>query len=287
MSDEIGPAPVADNPTEAAPTPAEPAPAESNWVTNIQDADLRGWAEGKHFHEASPEQALKSHMHLEKLFTADKAGHTVRVLTDSSTPEEVNEFYTKLGRPEEASGYDLAVPEGADGAFAEAAAAKFHELGLTSKQASELGDWWNGQASGAVEQTTADYEAGVANDTAELRKEWGAAYDKNISAAKAAASEFGLDATQVDGMEKALGFGGLMRFMQNIGSKLGEDIVEGTDANTGSEVLTPAAAKQKMNELQADPQWTEAFFGGREHPGHADAVFRKEQLAKLISGVAA
>ena len=87
-------------------------------------------------------------------------------------------------------------------------------------------------------------------------------------------------------MEKALGFGGLMRFMNTIGSKLGEDTVDSPETNTGSELLTPEAAQQKMNQLKADPAWAEAFFGGKEHPGHADAVFRKEQLSKLISGVA-
>lgn len=256
---------------------------ETNWVTSIEDADIRGFAESKGFQDATPADALKSYMNLEKVFGADKSGHTVKMIGEGSTPEEVGEFYTKLGRPEDAAGYELTVPEGADGAFAGAAAEKFHELGLSGKQGTELVDWFNEQAGNVVTTTDADYTAGVETDTAELRKEWGAAYDKNIASAKAAATEFGLDTTQIDAMEKALGFGGLMRHMQNVGAKLGEDINDSTETNQGSTVMTPQQAATEMQKLNADTEWFAAWMD-KSNPGHEHAVERKAQLSRYMIG---
>ena len=252
------------------------------FLDTVQDVDLREWAGSKGI--SAPDQALSSYRNLEKVFGADKAGRTVVLLGDDPTPEESAAFYNKLGRPEEASAYGFTAPEGADPAFAESAKTKFHELGLSDKQAIELSEWYTGQATGSVEQTKADYDQQVATDKAGLQKEWGAAYDKNILAAKAAASTFGLDETQVENMEAALGFGGLMRFMNSIGSKLGEDTLEGNDANV-SGVMTPAQAKIAMSELTGSKEFSDAWMD-RSHPGHAAAVAKKEALAKMIVGQA-
>jgi len=281
MTEDTGAAMDGDNSSTEGGAPAEQTQETGTWLDGFQDQQLKEWAEGKQF--PNPEAAVKSGYHAEKMVQGSE--HYVRKIGDHSTPEEVNEFYSTLGRPDEASAYGFAAPEGADSTFADAAKGKFHELGLTDAQAVGLNDWWGEQNTGAIEQSTADYETSVAADTAELRKEWGAAFDKNETAAKAAAREFGLDETQIDGMEKALGFGGLMRFMSNVGSKLGQDDNDSADTNTGSEVLTPDAARVKMGELQADPNWVEAFFGGKSHPGHADAVLKKANLSKLMSGV--
>lgn len=252
------------------------------WLSGIEDTTVRAWAEGKRY--PSVEQAMKSAYHAEKVVGADRAGRTVMLLGDEPTPEESAAFYNKLGRPEEASAYGFTAPEGADPAFAESAKTKFHELGLSDKQAVELSGWYNEQATGSVEQTEAQYKQQVADDTAGLQKEWGAAYDKNILAAKAAASTFGLDETQVENMEAALGFGGLMRFMNSIGSKLGEDTLEGNDANV-SGVMTPETAKIKMSELTGSKEFMDAWMD-RSHPGHAAAVAKKESLSKMIMGQA-
>jgi len=263
---------------QAAETTSTPS---EGFLSTIQDTDLRGWAENKGISEG--EQALSSYRNLEKMFGADKAGRTVTLLGDDPTPEAQAAFYNKLGRPEDAAGYELAVPEGNDGAFAKLASEKFHELGITGKQGAALAEWWNEQAGGAVEQSEADYNAAVESDTAELRKEWGAAYDKNINDAKAAATKFGLDEKAVDAMEKALGFGGVMRHLNKIGAQLGEDSNDGNDENVGSGLMTPQSAQSALNELYGNKEFMEAWMD-KNHPGHAGALAKKERLSKMVMG---
>jgi hypothetical protein len=283
MSEEIGAdIAVANSTPEAAiaTTTTEAAPASGGWLDTFQDPQLKAWAENKKFPNA--EAAIKSGYHAEKVMQGTE--HYVKVLTEKSTPEEVDAFYGKLGRPSAPDAYSFATPEGTDPTFANAAKEQFHALGLSNEQATKLTEWWNGQAGASTEAQEAQYSATVEADQSALRKEWGAAYDKKISEAKAAAGKFGLEAEQIDGMEKALGFGGLMKFMSNIGSKLGEDVLDSMESNAGSEVMTPAVAAQKLNELKADPNWVAAFFGGKDHPGNADAIAKKAQLSRFIAG---
>ncbi len=287
MSDETGsveagnPEPAAVVAPEAQPAPAAP-PATNDFLAGVQDAELRDWASTKGI--SAPDQALSSYRNLEKLMGADKAGRTVTLLGDEPTAEESSAFYDRLGRPAKADGYTFGAPEGADPAYANAAKAKFHELGITDSQASAIVEWQAEQISAATGGQEVDYTASVDADKATLRTEWGAAHDAKLSQAKKAAVDFGLDGEMVEGLEKTMGYAPLMRFMSNIGSKLGEDTLIGTDTNTGSEVMTPAQAKIKMSELTGGREFTDAWMD-KNHPGHAAAVLKKENLAKMIAGV--
>lgn len=291
MPEEIGSANAgnpegANAPTgQATPPQAEspPAAAPPDFLASIADSDLRSWAETKGL--TANEQTLNSYRNLEKIFGADKAGRTVTLLGDEPSTEEFNEFYGRLGRPKEAKGYAFSAPEGSDSAFADSAKEAFHGLGLTDRQAQGVADWWQGQSAGAVEASEAQYNEQVASDTAGLRKEWGAAYDKNVSAAQAATREFGLDEKAVDGLESTLGFGGLMKFMHKIGAKLGEDTLDGGDSNVGDGLMSPDAARQGMKELYGNTEWMTAFMD-KQHPGHDAALEKKARFSRMAAGVA-
>jgi|TARA_Y100000310_G_scaffold321795_2_gene379948 hypothetical protein len=290
MPEEIGSAAAGNPEGETAPEANKDTPAETNdakagsgFLSTVEDDDLRSWAESKGL--SAPDQALSSYRNLEKVFGADKAGRTVVLLGDEPTPEEQSDFYTRLGRPKDPKGYEFTAPEGADPAFSEEAKVKFHELGLTAHQAEGLAEWYNGQVSTMTESAEAQYKEQIDIDTASLRKEWGAAYDKNVGAAKSATKEFGLDEAQVDGLEASLGFGGLMRFMHSLGSRLGEDTVDGSEDNVGSGLMTPESAKQAMLELNGSKEWFDAWMD-KDHPGHAAAVAKKQRLSKMMIGEA-
>jgi murein L,D-transpeptidase YcbB/YkuD len=97
---------------------------------------------------------VKSHIELSKMM-----GNSIRVPGDDATEEQVNKFYSKLGRPDEADKYELSTPDklpdgfqiNDDGVkeFKELA----HKLGLSNKQADSLRQHYLNQAMQAHESS--------------------------------------------------------------------------------------------------------------------------------------
>jgi hypothetical protein len=90
---------------------------------------------------------VKSHLELNKML-----GDRIKLPNEKSTPEELNKFYAKLGRPEAMDKYEFKNPEQLPEGFAldEAGTTKFKELafklGLTQKQANELRSYYVNEA---------------------------------------------------------------------------------------------------------------------------------------------
>lgn len=252
------------------------APATADWFESF-DTEIKGYVQNKGWKD--PGELLNSYRNLEKLTGAgpDK-------LVKLPSPEDTqgwDEFYSKIGRPESPDGYKLPVPEGDSGEFAKVASSWFHELGLSETQAEKLAGKWNeymGQAQQQMEvQQREQYQQTVQQDNAALQQEWGSAYEQNIQLAKVAAKEFGFDGPTIDKLEQALGFGGLMKMMQGIGSKIGEaNFVSGDNGGAGRfGVMTPAQAQSQIKALQSD-----AGFVRRYTAGDAEARGQMEKLHK-------
>lgn len=173
---------------------------------------------------------------------AEAAAAELKLPGKDAKPEEWKAFYAKLGAPENADGYKLEVPEGQDPVFSKLAAGKFAELGLLPQQAEGLVKWWNEQAgatSKAAEKAEADavvaQQAKAKEDDAALRNEFqGEGYAKMKETAGKAVREFfpGDKEQQVaalSALEGVLGYGGLYRFLNNIGKGLAEGSLRGVD----------------------------------------------------------
>jgi len=256
-----GGAPAGGAPAPAAPPagtpPAAPAPAPTPpaiaWLAPDADSELIGHVQNKQW--GSPLDAVKSHRELEKMFGADRAGRTV-TLPGDDTPDAWGAVYDKLGRPPNADGYKLPVPEGADPAFAKAAASKFHELGLSAKQGEALTAWWNDQAGGMnLAQQQAQEQALQAEHQA-LAKDWGTGPDgaARKEMARRAAVHLGLDEGAIDAMEKVSGYSKTLKALAKVGDMLREHGAEGMN-EIGSFGMTPEGAKAKRTQLMADPAW--------------------------------
>lgn len=258
--------------------PAAPAAAPTGqWFDGFDD-DSKGYVQNKGWND--PKDLLGSYRNLEKLTGAgpDK----LLKLPSGTDPAEMDAFYAKLGRPESPEGYKLPVPDGDDGAFAKTAAGWFHELGLTATQAEKLSAKWNehiGQQAQQAEAGRAEqYKANIEKENQALSGEWGAAYEQNISIAQTAAREFGFDGPTIDKLEEALGFAGLMKFMHNVGSKIGEASFIAGDSNGAAGrfgVMTPAQAQSQIKSLQND-----AGFIKRYTSGDSEAKAQMEKLHK-------
>ena len=269
------------NPAESAPAPAA-AEAPTNWVAGFEDADLSAYAEAKGFHNTQPENVVNSYRNLEKLMGADKAGRTFTLPGEGATAEEMNTFYSKIGRPDDAAGYGLTASEGDTTGFADAASAKFHELGISAKQAAGLHEFWEGFTGDM--QTKANNAQQISRVDAEnaLKREWGAAYDTRLANVDKAAAAFGLGEDQLLGLREAMGPVEAMKFVYDLNTKIGDDTFDhGVAVDDG--VMTPEQARIEQNKLLGDSEFLAAWTE-KSHPGHKDAIARKAELSRLMNG---
>lgn len=240
----------------AAPAAAAPAaaPAPSDWTTGLND-DLKGYVQNKGFKD--PGMALESYRNLEKLLGAPK--ERLLRLPEKDDAPEWGEVYGRLGRPEKAEDYKIQ----GDPDFVKWAQGTFHESGLSAKQAQALTEKYNKYVEGLQTQQQQNYEAKIQQEDAALKKEWGAAFDQNVNLAKSAAKTLGISGEQIDALEKAMGFAGVMKFMHGLGAKVGEDaFVSGGNKSSGFGALTPEAAMNRLTALKNDPTFVSKYIAG-------------------------
>ena len=257
-------------PASAAPAGSAPVSAAVPWLGETDEATT-GYVQNKGWQ--NPADAIKSYQNLEKLLGADKAGNAVILPKADSTPEERAAFFNRLGRPVDAEGYKIDIPEGGNKDFAKAAAAKFHELGLTQQQGEALAQWNNEQMSQLQTQTVAQKQQAFEADQLALKNEWGAAFAQNLANAQAAMRGLGLDAQTVDTLASALGHKATMNLLNSIGAKTMESSFVSGDRNTEANALTPAQAKDQIRTLHQDKTFIKRYLAKE-----ADAV---KQMARL------
>jgi hypothetical protein len=239
-----------------------------NWYDNITDADLKGYAQNKGWKD--PVEVLNGYRNLEKLVGQDK----IPMPKDPNDAEGWGRVYDALGRPKSAEDYKLPVPEGDTGEFAKAAASKFHELGISERQANALAEWWNQTQSGQIEQMNSQRAAKADADIRALTQEWGNAYEENVELGRRAAREFGLNQEKLSAIENAMGTKEMMMLLSRVGRGLTEHNFEG-GRSTGGFGMTPEAARSRIADLRADPTYSTKYLNG-----DADA---KQEMARLMA----
>lgn len=278
MSDDQGSA-EAGNPTAPAAAPAWYAPEGLDPNTSSQLGELvkaKGWK--------GPADALLSYQNLEKVFGADKAGRTILAPKSDDDADGWNALYNRLGRPESADKYELPVPEGDDGSFAQAAAPVLHELGLTNKQAKGLAEWWNQASAQRIEMEQESFAAKSEAEYKELQREWGAAATQNEELAKRAVLKFskeaGLDEATFDAMERAMGTGKLMKLFHAIGSQFAESDFVSSDMPAAG-AMTPAQAKNKIAGMFTDQEFMSRYLNQDERirQGAIEEMMRLNRMA--------
>jgi hypothetical protein len=216
----------------------------------------------------------KSYIHAQKLVGAEK----VVLPSKTSPPETWNEFYNKLGRPQDPTGYQL---EGLDDEdLGKEIKSLFHRSGLSQRQAEEI---WKGyqaimEAQSQELEESAKREA-VAAET-ELKKAWGAEFPKKLEAARRVASTWTPDLLQaID--DSGLGNNPeFLDFLARVGENLIEDRMVGAKT-AGRGYMTPMEATAELDKIYADPN--HPIFH-REHPQHHKAVEEVKTLWEIKMG---
>lgn len=269
MSDSNAPAGGTPPPTTGG--TGTPPPATPTWTDGltpdqlaiVQTKGYRGVAD-----------VLTSYSNLEKLHGVPQE-RLLKLPGADAKPEDWAPIFDKLGRPADPGGYAVDVPAGMSDEFAKAATAQFHQLGLSKSQGEGLVKWFNEQQGGAASKVAETQAMNSIHQEAKLKAAWGPAYDQNLATAKATVNKFELTAEQIDGMQHALGFDGVMTLLHKIGEGLGEHGFITGDASSGSKILTPEQAQLEIKKLQTDPE-----FGKRYINGDVEARNRMEALQK-------
>lgn len=253
-----------------APAPA-PAPAlapqpwyhgaEPDLVGHIQN---RGW--DKKSEKEVALEAAKSHREAERLIGVP-ADQIVRLPKDANDPAWKQVFNRVNGTPLDPKEYDFSTIKDAAGqpipqAFADTlrkAAATFN-LGKDAAAgvAAEVQKFFDGvEAAKATE-----YQAKITTEKEALAKEWGANFEAQMFIARQAATKIGFTPEEISVMEKAAGYTAVMKRMNDLGKKLGEDkFVQGGGPNNNN-LMTKEQATAKKNELMQDKAFVNRYNSG-------------------------
>lgn len=185
----------------------------------------------------------------------------VKLPKADASPTDLRAFYERLGAPKEAKDYDLTAVK--DASVAEAMRASMHERGLPKEAASAVA---KAVATALEAKTTADNAvttAKLAEQKANLTKNWGDKFAFNHLQAIEGARRLGITPEGVKALEGQIGYDGIMEAMRKIGANTREDtFIEKPAGGPQGDVTTLEGAKARKAELMSDNAWVTRYNSG-------------------------
>lgn len=260
------------------------APDDSGQVTsetNVHDVASIG------FNAAEMPIGLRDEPSLKTFETVDKlaksyvnavkmiGGNPDHMVAIPQEGEKWDGFFNKIGRPEQASGYEFNDENGELDAFREFA----HDTGLTQEQANSILNLY-GEMQEDEQTIDAQQRENDQIDTAvQLQKEWGKNYDGKLDYAKRAFAQFA--SPELSQLMDSTGLGNnaeMLRVFAKVGEMMGEDsLVVGT--GLGSSQLSPQQAQSEIQNLYSDKDFSASYRDNRD-PGHQQAMKKMDKLFK-------
>lgn len=212
----------------------------------LSDAD---WLANKGF--KSFEDAMKAYRGLEAQFGKSK----LPVPKGADDAEALDAIAKALGRPDDPKGYEIPLPEGDDGSFAESFRPIAHELRLSQEQVKGLASWFNG-----LSEADAKLNADAAGQ--ELRGEWKDKFSENQEFARRGAETFKLDNAALEKIASGYGLANTIKLMAELGRATGEGggLVQG-DGRPGLGKSPEQLAARKA-EILASPELSKKLYDG-------------------------
>lgn len=249
-----------------------------DWTAGL-DQDARGVVQGKGW--KSPGDAIKSYAELERAY---RSSDKVQVPGRDAKPEDYDAFYGRIGRPQDAKGYEFQKPEGLqsysqqfDDWFRDSA----FKSGLTGRQAAALRDTYIELARQQETEAARGAETARLDGERALRAEWGPAYDERTDFANRAVAKFGGDELRQALQDTGLfNHPGLRKALAELGRSQGETGSMVSGAAKGK--MSSDEARREIDRLRGDTEFGKAFLD-RAHPGHAEAVRKHNELVEIAN----
>lgn len=239
------------------------------WFQGKADAETVGYLQNRGWDSKSAEEvafeAIKAHREAERhigipaneLLRIPKAGDEVATKA----------FWGRLGAPDDAKGYDFSGVKFSDESpledafvqewaneLAGAHVPKDVALRLTQKMVKMME---NGETADAAERT-----AKLAEEKANLARDWGRNKDANMLIAKNAVAKLGISPDAVAALENQIGYKSVMDMFLKIGQSIGEDKFITNSGSATSGVMSREQAMAKLADLKADNAWTKRYLDG-------------------------
>lgn len=243
----------------AAPVEQGQAEQATGWHSNYSD-EFKGLIEKKGLSGLSQQEAFenisKSYTNLESM--KNVSGENLFNLSADMDDEARNRAFTALGRPAQADQYSYKAQDSDNADLVNAFLNSSHELGLTDKQVAGLIPALNEKIVEISQGHTSELQTKNNTGLAELQKEWGGGWDKQVDLAMRSASHFGI----TDEMQAAIRDSGQSADFLKVLNKMGGLMSEGAmlgmspqQASAAMGVMTPEAAKQEINSKMSDPEF--------------------------------
>ena len=217
---------------------------------------------------------VKSYLHSQKLVGSEK----INVPNKYATDEDWKEVYKKLGTPDNAEAYKYDLPEGhkVDDDTLKSFSAEAVKLGLLPRQAQGIMKYYNDVINKGSDEQQAQMKIAQEESVKELRKEYGATFDRQIQSAKNLAhSTLGKDFINNTILQDGSRLGDnpqVIKAFVSLANKLSEDTMVKGDQ-------VPYLTVPEINKQIAALQQPGSAYWDKRNPGHADAV---EEVAALI-----
>ena len=259
--------------TQAPEASQEPSNNES-WYSSLPD-ELKSNPDIIKF--KSPADLAKSYVHARRAISSDK----VSLPGENATDDDWKQVYKKLGLPEQLDEYKVETPDGLDEGVIGQLREQAHKAGVLPKQFQQLVNAFSEINNGVMEEYQKQAMQTMEEAQAELKREWGPAYDKQVKLAQAAAREFGGEEAFNELNQAGLGNSpAILKMLAKAGSLIGEDKVSG-EGNNSLEV-TREEAQNEIAQIMNNPE--RPYWKGPAHPGYEKDKSRLLYLQGIVTG---
>jgi hypothetical protein len=220
---------------------------DTRFYAGIEDQDVRGWLDKKNFPDLTT--MAKSHLEAERLIGQKR----LPVPKDESDAAAYGEIYKALGIPDTEAGYTLDPKEtGLEGKPLEVFKKAFFDNKVPPKAAQNIIKAYNEFSSSLLaEEQQVKLQQGQ-QEVEDLKKEWGANFDKNVHLGKQAARALGVDEKVMDKLEESLGTKAFLGLFTKVGGMLREDSLVTTEGGSNSFGMPKDQAIYELNALKQD-----------------------------------
>ena len=225
-----------------------------------------------------------SYVNAQRLIGADKIP-----LPKNPTEDDLSNIYSKLGRPDEPSGYAIQadgqiLTEGDVNTYTDIA----HKLGLSKAQANGILDYYRSSIQQTTEAMSKDSEQQRQQIEQSLKAEWGADYDAKVTQANRAVSDIaGEDLLQmvlVDGTKDGNNPAFIKPFANFADFKNSVTKEDTISENSVNYRMSPADAKAKIDTIMNDR--SHAYLDRKNPVARDKAVKEVQDLYEMLNGAA-
>ena len=181
-----------------------------------------------------------------------KLGNSVSIPKEDAAAEELNKFYSKLGRPDAPEKYEfntdnLEIDNEFLGKFKKAA----YDNGISQKQAERIFGWYNEELRAETEKYTQLQQEERAKAEAELKTRFGSKYDEKIKRAQ----ELARNIVGKDSQEKLIKYGNDPDFIQLLAEINDKYVREDRIDTTAMSAPLEKDYKEQARSLMLDPNY--------------------------------